>query len=191
MNSMLFYQQIILYLPSLKDIKNFSLINKKCLESVKSLTITPYSLTKQEELSTLINFFSNLKLLYIASTTSRIKVKNLKKLQIPIIIENYSASSLGNSLFTNEKFTKFITKIRIGGGMLISVAKSIKTYVNLKTIILNEAINEELIEILKIERIEKCIIICGIFELKNILKKFDFKMNTKTQFIFFVEKYNK
>ncbi|EMS11496.1 hypothetical protein KM1_057990 [Entamoeba histolytica HM-3:IMSS] len=179
------FQEVILYFPSLNKIKEVMLISRRAQVAVLTMTSCPYNIMSYNTPIEVSTFFTRLKVLNFPTNYSTLQAKTLPT-TLPLIFRNIDSRFFQQFLFS--RFGQHILRVSLQKTFITKLPKYIHLLVNIKTLVLLESYHPEVILIMEKTKAQKCILYCGIAELKSIVSRFNFKKNSISKFIFIVEK---
>ncbi|EDR24886.1 hypothetical protein EDI_026200 [Entamoeba dispar SAW760] len=180
----IFLKNVLLYLPTLKDIGKFAQICKSCEEVINTIYVNPYNLTLYQSFDKIIRIFPNLQTLYLRRCPE--KLYKISTNNIPLIeIGRWSEISKPTKVFDTKWFCSKIRKLRININFSIKFELKHPEYFTQlqELIILNDINLNTTIKLFKLSSLKKVIIFCSINKLYEISELFNFNQNKQINFI--------
>ncbi|EDR22191.1 hypothetical protein EDI_129440 [Entamoeba dispar SAW760] len=179
------FQQVILYFPSLTQIKELMLISRRAQVAVLTMANCPYNIMSHNTPIEVSTFFTRLKILNFPSNYSTLQAKTLPT-TLPLIFRGIDSRFFQQFLFS--RFGQHILRVSLQKTFITKLPNYIHLLANIKTLVLLESYHPEVTLIMEKTTAQKCILYCGIVELKSIVSRINFKKNSISKFIFIVEK---
>ncbi|ELP84369.1 hypothetical protein EIN_037810, partial [Entamoeba invadens IP1] len=135
-----FLKNVVLYFETLTDVMNFLFLNKKCLETVTSLYVNSYALTKHHNFPQIYLFFPQMQTFYVETTLQYIKAKDARCMPLIEInhwTDKYFYRDRKDNVFTTQWFPPKIRKLCVYPQQVIKMFTSINFYTQLQSFFLN------------------------------------------------------
>ncbi|BFU25421.1 hypothetical protein CL6EHI_131460 [Entamoeba histolytica] len=179
-----FLKNVLLYLPTLKDVGRFAQVSKSCEEAINTIYVNPYELTIHHSFDEIIPLFPNLQTFYVRRCPSRLY--KITANDIPLIeVGGWNEQSKQTQVFNTKWFCSKIRKIRIDGYYCKKVIEKHPNYfIQLQELVVMNGIDiNALIQLFELPTLKKVIIICSIGEFQLLSKSFDFNKHNQINFI--------
>ncbi|EDR23114.1 hypothetical protein EDI_258810, partial [Entamoeba dispar SAW760] len=179
-----FLKNVLLYLPTLKDVGRFAQVCKSCEEAINTIYVNPYELTIHHSFDEIIPLFPNLQTFYVRRCPERLY--KISANDIPLIeIGEWSESLQPTQVFNTKWFCSKIRKLRMTDFFYMKdTIKHPEYFTQLQElVILNNNDLNIIIKLLKLPTLKKVIIFCGMKEFQELSELFDFNKYKQINFV--------
>ncbi|EKE38221.1 hypothetical protein ENU1_173100 [Entamoeba nuttalli P19] len=185
-----FLKNVLLYLPTLKDVGRFAQVSKSCEEAINTIYVNPYELTIHHSFDEIIPLFPNLQTFYVRRCPSRLY--KITANDIPLIeVGGWNERSKQTKVFDTKWFCSKIRKIRIDFDFSMKVQlKHPNYFIQLQELVIIRSIDFNIIKkLIDLPTLKKVIIICNILEIQEYLEKINVNKHKQINFIIILNEY--
>ncbi|KAL7711755.1 F-box domain-containing protein [Entamoeba marina] len=183
----IYIKNVLFYLPTMKDIKTFQMVSKKCNLAIQTVFINPFQLSETCTFEEIIDFFPSLQTFYCTDCLSRLYKKNANELPL-IEVGKWRKRSKMNEVFKTQWFASKVRKIRIMNSCLGDIIKNIDKYTQLQVVKCNTFMIPNIAKIIfNIPTLKKCTAYFNLLSIcKSSISVIDMEKMSNTQYCFFI-----
>ncbi|EDR30203.1 hypothetical protein EDI_255900 [Entamoeba dispar SAW760] len=185
-----FLKNVLLYLPTLKDVGRFTQVCKSCEEAINTIYVNPYELTIHHSFDEIIPVFPNLQTFYVRRCPERLY--KISANDIPLIeIGRWNETSKQTKVFNTKWFCSKIRKLRISIDFCMKFQLKHPEYFTQlqELVILNNNDLNIITKLLELPTLKKVIIFCNISEFQKYFEKVEFNKYKQINFIIILNEY--
>ncbi|EDR28081.1 hypothetical protein EDI_325580 [Entamoeba dispar SAW760] len=185
-----FLKNVLLYLPTLKDVGRFAQVCKSCEEAINTIYVNPYELTIHHSFDEIIPLFPNLQTFYVRRCPERLY--KISANDIPLIeIGGWNETAKQTKMFDTKWFCSKIRKLRMEGYYCKKVIEKHPEYFTQlqELVILNSNDLNLIRKMIELPTLKKVIILCSISEFQELSKMVDFNKYKQINFIIILNEY--